>query len=96
MPAEEYPKLESMAPGRRSSGDRKWLTEHLSPLRRAGDLDPIRPLLHRWPIPMPQDWTERIHAAETEAELDAVRRSVERSQPFGSETWVPPGLQYGR
>ena len=35
---------------------------------------------------MPQDWTERIHAAETEAELDAVRRSVDRSQPFGSET----------
>ena len=36
---------------------------------------------------MPQDWTGRVNAAETEAELAAVRRSVERSQPFGSETW---------
>jgi putative transposase len=55
--------------------------------RRGSELDPIRPRLHRWPIPLPNDWDERVNRVETEAELEAVRRSVERSQPFGSETW---------
>ena len=55
--------------------------------RCAGDLDPIHTRLHRWPVPFPRDWDERVNRAETEAELEAVRRSVERSQPFGSETW---------
>ncbi len=34
MPAEEYPKRETMAPGRRYSSDCKYLNEHLAPLRR--------------------------------------------------------------
>ena len=55
--------------------------------RRASDADPIRARLHRWPIPLPEDWIERVNRAETDAELEAVRRSVERGQPFGSETW---------
>ena len=55
--------------------------------RQAGDGDPLRPLLHRWPVPLPRDWPERVNRPETEAELAAVRRSVERSQPFGGERW---------
>ena len=55
--------------------------------RRAGDGDRLRPLLHPGPLPWPRDWTERVNRPETEAELEAVRRSVERSQPFGAEAW---------
>jgi len=55
--------------------------------RGAAELDPVRPYLHRWPLPYPEDWLVRVNRAETEAELEAVRRSVERNQPFGSETW---------
>ena len=55
--------------------------------RGAGEPDPVRPHLHRWPVPYPKDWLERVNRAETEAELEALRRSVERSQPFGSEHW---------
>jgi len=55
--------------------------------RRNGAGDPIGDLLHEWPVPMPADWEKRVNRAETEAELEAVRRSVTRSQPFGSELW---------
>jgi len=40
--------------------------------------------LARWPIANPRDWTDRVHAPQTEAELDATRRAVRRSGPFGS------------
>jgi hypothetical protein len=43
--------------------------------------------LARWPIAKPRDWTDRVHAPQTEAELDAVRRAVRRSSPFGSSEW---------
>jgi hypothetical protein len=44
-------------------------------------------LLACWPIARPRDWTDRVHAPQTEAELDAVRRAVRRSYQFGSSEW---------
>ncbi len=32
-------------------------------------------------------WIERVHQPEIEAELEAPRRSLARSQPFGSAAW---------
>jgi putative transposase len=55
--------------------------------RGGSEDDPIRPLLHRWPVPLPRDWPERVQRAETKAELEAVRRAVQRGQPFGSDPW---------
>ena len=46
-----------------------------------------RRLLAKWPIARPRDWTNRVHAPQTEAELDAVRRAVQRNSPFGSPQW---------
>jgi REP-associated tyrosine transposase len=55
--------------------------------RYGGGGDPLRDLLHPWPLPEPADWLKRVNRAETEAELEALRRSVLRGQPFGSEAW---------
>jgi hypothetical protein len=55
--------------------------------RHAAEGDPIRPLLHPWSLPYPKDWVTRVNKPETEAELEALRLAVERSQPFGSEVW---------
>ena len=49
--------------------------------------DPVRRLLAPWPLPPPGDWLERVNRPETQAELEAVRRSVVRGQPFGSTSW---------
>jgi putative transposase len=55
--------------------------------RRFGD-DEARALLSAWPMPEPAHWLRHVNAAQTEAELKALRRSVVRGTPFGSETWV--------
>lgn len=39
------------------------------------------------PMPRPTDWVRRVNRAETDAELEALRRSVVRSSPFGSKPW---------
>jgi len=44
-------------------------------------------LLSAWPIPRPKNWASRVNRAEGKKELEAVRRSVQRGQPYGSEPW---------
>jgi putative transposase len=46
-----------------------------------------RPALTRWPIDRPRDWTVRVNRPFGPAEEEAVRRSIERGQPFGSVPW---------
>jgi REP-associated tyrosine transposase len=55
--------------------------------RNNSEADPIRALLHSWPVPLPRDWTARVQRPETAAELEALRRAIQRGQPFGSEAW---------
>ena len=46
------------------------------------------PLLNDWPLPEPRGWTKLVNTPQTEAELAAIRRSVQRGSPLGSEAWV--------
>ncbi len=56
------------------------------PLCSAGGSD-SRAVLTDWPIARRGDWLRRVNRAETKRELEALRRSVARGQPFGTETW---------
>src|SRR5271166_5158934 len=47
--------------------------------------DGARRLLAAWPIPRPADWASRVNRAESKKELEALRRSVQRGQPYGGE-----------
>ena len=44
-------------------------------------------LLDAGPLAWPADWTAWVNQAQTEAELESLRRSVRRSCPYGSEPW---------
>jgi putative transposase len=57
-----------------------WIREHGTKDQQAW--------LSRWPEPCPRDWRSYVNGAETEAELNALRRSVQRGTPYGSEVWV--------
>ncbi|HJT35511.1 MAG TPA: transposase, partial [Pirellulales bacterium] len=46
-----------------------------------------KPRLASWPLPRKAGWVEHVNAAQTEAELAAIRKCVERGSPFGSESW---------
>ena len=68
-----------------------WRREH-------GD-EAAQAILSPWPIPQPAEWTKLVNAAQTEAELAALRRSVARGTPFGSASWTERtarrlGLEY--
>lgn len=47
-----------------------------------------RPPLSAGPLPWPAGWLAHVNEPQSEAELEALRRCVERGQPFGSERWT--------
>lgn len=44
--------------------------------------------LSEWPVEQPRNWVRQVNQPETAAELERLRVSVNRGQPFGSEAWV--------
>jgi putative transposase len=46
-----------------------------------------RALLATWPVPRQPGWIDHVNAPQTEAELTALRQSVNRGTPFGDEPW---------
>lgn len=55
--------------------------------RRVSGDDDARKLLHPWPLPEPADWVRIVNRPQREAELIAIRQSVQRGSPFGSSQW---------
>ncbi len=49
---------------------------------------PLFPWLDPGPVPRHAGWLEHVQTPQTEAELAALRRSVERGAPYGSPVWV--------
>jgi putative transposase len=46
-----------------------------------------RDRLSDWPVRMSPDWAGYVNEPQTESEVEALRRSVVRGCPFGSEDW---------
>jgi putative transposase len=44
--------------------------------------------LAKWPLPRPRNWVDLVNAPQTETELEAIRRSVTRGQPYGQDNWI--------
>ena len=55
--------------------------------RQFGDAE-ARALLSDWPLPRPRDWAARVNRPERKEELEALRGSVNKGRPFGSDEWV--------
>src|SRR5437762_496312 len=49
--------------------------------------------LAAWPLPRQPHWVEHVNEPLTEAELTAVRRSVQRGNPFGDATWCDRAIR---
>jgi putative transposase len=56
-------------------------------VRRQGS-EAQREMIGDWPIEVPRDWVRWVNRAERVAEVEALRRAVKRSSPYGSEEWV--------
>ena len=40
-----------------------------------------------WPVAPPSNWIDHVNEPQTEAEMEALRQSMQRGIPFGSEAW---------
>ncbi len=47
-----------------------------------------RAMLSDWPLPRPRSWVQYVNQPQSEAELDSLRRSVQRGLPYGGDAWV--------
>lgn len=56
--------------------------------RRAHGTPDERRLLADLPVALGSRWIEHVNATQTEAEVDSIRRSINRGQPFGGEAWT--------
>lgn len=61
-----------------------WRWSSLS--HRLQGLEPKK-RLSSWPVKVPRDWLGRVNKPQTEAELAALRNSMKRGTPYGSEEW---------
>jgi putative transposase len=50
--------------------------------------EPDPKLLFPWPLARLPNWVKRVNEPLSDEELAAVRWSVKRGSPFGSETWI--------
>ncbi len=47
-----------------------------------------------WPLDRPRQWVSQVNKPQSERELEAIRHSLKRGTPYGSENWVTQ-WQYG-
>lgn len=47
-----------------------------------------RALLAKWPVPRSRRWRAYVNRPQSEAELEAIRHSVRRGTPYGTDKWV--------
>lgn len=45
-------------------------------------------VLSDWPIPCPRQWLQHVNQPQSDAEVAALRRSVNRGTPFGDSGWT--------
>ena len=45
-------------------------------------------LLAPWPIDRPRQWRSHVNQPQSDRELEAIRNSLRRGTPYGSEKWV--------
>ena len=51
-------------------------------------MKPRPTMLHEGPVDRPRNWRELVNRPESAAQLEAIRRSVVRGSPFGSDLWT--------
>jgi putative transposase len=56
--------------------------------RRLGRGGPDPVPLADWPVDRPHDWATYVDEPQTDAELAALRRSVDKGRPFGGSDWT--------
>ncbi len=57
-----------------------WRRKHASRIESS--------FLAPWPIDPPRQWVAHVNKPQSEREVEAIRHSLKRGTPYGSEEWV--------
>ncbi|MGH7796267.1 MAG: transposase [Candidatus Binatia bacterium] len=63
-----------------------WRWSSMGSLRTGKSVRAIPPI-SEWPVPRPSNWLQFVNQTMTSNELDGLRSSAQRGQPYGNETW---------
>ena len=55
---------------------------------RLNDDEKLRSLLSPWPLDPPTNWINHVNQPMTQREIQKIQTSLQRSRPFGSDTWT--------
>ena len=72
---------------RRLRIDRGGIACHVLNRRQGGAASGWLLGTEEWPVRPPRNWRAVVNRPESEAELEAVRRSVNRGAPYGEFSW---------
>lgn len=64
-----------------------WPWSSAAPLPQEATTGDAPLAVHPGPVPRPANWLKWVNQPQTQEELAALRRSVDRGQPFGAEAW---------
>ncbi|MFV2065984.1 MAG: transposase [Pirellulales bacterium] len=56
--------------------------------RRLSGTRQEKAILADWPLARPRNWKKLVNRPQTDAELKAVRRALQRGQPYGDSDWM--------
>lgn len=56
--------------------------------RRTKGTSKQKKLLCEWPVPMPRGYASFLNEPQTHSEVEAMRRSIKRGSPYGSNSWT--------
>ena len=56
-------------------------------LKRTDRPNKREPKVSEWPVPRPLNWLDFVNQAMTAKELERLRSSAQRGQPYGNESW---------
>ena len=68
----------------KSADDWRWNSLHIW---KHGTAEQKASLLCDWPLPRRRSWLKHVNNPLTQAELNAIRKSIKRGCPYGTEQW---------
>ena len=67
--------------------DWRWSSLAASQMSSSRCANEGKPPISNWPVDRPRGWCRLVNEPQTDEELEALRRTVQRGQPYGTMTW---------
>ena len=68
----------------KSADEWRWSSLHIW---KHGTADQKAQLLSEWPLPRKRSWLKHVNTPITDAEATAIRKSIQRGCPYGTDPW---------